>query len=234
MGKLERARIYVLKKDAAEKDKNNADSFIEVCFNPKEYSLDKTVQWDAEKASSDAPPPEFKQPTPMTLTVTLQFDTYEERISVRDKWMRKLERLTYMQGQFEKGASAKQKQAQRPPVILFVWGSFTFKGVIESLGQKYTMFLSDGTPVRADATLKIRNVMDVFDADGKVNDDAPGQSNSRFVDVMKDDRLYDLAKRHLGAESRWSEIAELNGIVDPISITDGNGDRPSTLEIPES
>jgi hypothetical protein len=37
-----------------------------------------------------------------------------------------------------------------------VWGKFVFKGVVESLTQKFTMFLSDGTPVRCEATLKMK------------------------------------------------------------------------------
>ena len=69
-----------------------------------------------------------------------------------------------MTGQLpEDGKNAKSKsdkQKFRPPTILFVWGRFTFKGVVESLSQKYTMFLSDGTPVRAECALKIRNVID--------------------------------------------------------------------------
>src|SRR5438874_2552795 len=150
MGKLERARIHVLKGDG--KKAEDVDAYIEVCFNPKEYSLDKTVEWDSEKAFSDAPQPEFKAPKPMTLSVVLQFDTYEERVSVRDKWVRRIEKLTMMTGKVknEQKPTKIEKQKLRPPVILFIWGRFTFKGVVESLAQKYTMFLSDGTPVRAE------------------------------------------------------------------------------------
>ncbi len=118
MGKLERARIYVMPADAAGKGAKDATSAIDVCFNPKEYSLDKQVGWDAEKAFSDAPNPEFKQPNPMTLSVTLQFDTYEERVSVRDKWVRQIEALTMMKKQLSPNASAKDKAENRPPTIL--------------------------------------------------------------------------------------------------------------------
>src|SRR5262245_29862806 len=126
--KLERARIHVLDGDGSRED---GGSWIEVCFNPKEYSLDKSVDWDAEKAFADAPNPEFKQPKPMTLSVTLQFDTYEERTNVRDKWVRKIEKLTLMTGELPNdGKNAKSKsdkQKFRPPTILFIWGRFTFK-----------------------------------------------------------------------------------------------------------
>src|ERR1700761_4835534 len=128
MGKLERARIYVLPGNGDGKTVNDADSAIDVCFNPKEYSLDKAVGWDAEKAFSDAPNPKFKQPSPMSLSVTLQFDTYEERVSVRDKWVRQIEKLTMMTKQLSKDVSAKDKKDNRPPTILFVWGRFVFRG----------------------------------------------------------------------------------------------------------
>src|SRR5258706_2699870 len=106
MGKLEKAKLYVL--DGAGKDNKQADPTegIEVCFNPKEYSLDKSVNWDTEKAFSDAPQPEFTKPSPMALSITLQFDTYEERVSVRDKYTKKIEKLALMRAPLKKGASA--------------------------------------------------------------------------------------------------------------------------------
>ncbi len=229
MGKLERARIHVLKGDGTKS--NDVESYIEVCFNPKEYSLEKSVEWDAEKAFSDAPQPEFKAPKPMTLSVTLQFDSYEERVNVRDKWVRKLEKLTFMKEQLKndgKNASKTDKQKFRPPTILFVWGRFTFKGVIESLSQKYTMFLSDGTPVRAECALKIRNVIEhnVDDDQGTTSTTATG---TRTYNVGQNDRLDLIAASQLGDAGRWAEIAALNGIVDPVTM-----DGKKTLEIPEA
>jgi len=232
MGKLERARIHVLKGDGSN---DNDAEFIEVCFNPKEYSLEKSVEWDAEKAFSDAPHPEFKAPKPMTLSVTLQFDTYEERTNVRDKWVRKIEKLTLMTGDLPndgKKASTPDKQKFRPPTILFIWGRFIFKGVVESLSQKYTMFLSDGTPVRAECALKIRNVMDKkIDDDKSQSFNAPGQGKT--YTVKENDRLDLIAARELGDVSRWNEIAAINGVVDATNITDGNGKRVGTLTLPE-
>ncbi|MGZ3440120.1 MAG: CIS tube protein [Polyangia bacterium] len=228
MGKLERARIHVLKNDGSKS--TDVESYIEVCFNPKEYALEKSVEWDAEKAFTDAPQPEFKAPKPMTLSVTLQFDTYEERTNVRDKWVRQIEKLTMMTKQFDKNgtkASKTDKQKYRPPVILFVWGRFTFKGVIESLSQKYTMFLSDGTPVRAECALKIRNVIDNAVDDDK-SQKRTTEAQTRTVDVGPNDRLDLIAAQKLGDAGRWNEIAAINGISDPVTM-----DGLKKLEIPE-
>lgn len=235
MGKLERARIHVLKGDGA--SSKDVDSYIEVCFNPKEYSLEKSVEWDAEKAFSDAPQPEFKAPKPMSLSVTLQFDTYEERTSVRDKWVRRIEQLTMMTGELPQDgskASKSDKQKFRPPTILFIWGRFSFKGVVESLSQKYTMFLSDGTPVRAECALKIRNVLEKNVDTGTSQNFSAQSGNGKPYQVQQNDRLDLIAANELGDPGRWAEIAAMNeSIVDPGNIADANGQRLKTIMLPE-
>jgi hypothetical protein len=213
MGKLERAKIYALDGDGKDKSKlAEPKDGIDVCFNPKEYTLEKSITWSAEKAHSDAPMPEFKEPTAMTLSVTLQFDTYEERVSVREKYTRKIEALTLMRGD---PANEKDVKKHSPPVVLFVWGRMTFKGVIESLSQRYTMFLADGTPVRAECSLKLRNVLE-----HRIDDDLASFSKSmgggRHYTVQQGDRLDSIAASQLGDSSRWSEIAMANNIDDPL------------------
>jgi hypothetical protein len=43
-----------------------------------------------------------------------------------------------------------------PPRLLFLWGSFRFRGVIESLAQEWVLFDADGTPLRAWVDLVLR------------------------------------------------------------------------------
>jgi hypothetical protein len=112
-------------------------------------------------------------------------------------------------------------------VILFVWGRFAFKGVIESLSQKYTMFLSDGTPVRAECALKIRNVIDNKIDDG-TSQTRTTEAQTRTIDVGPNDRLDLIASQKLGDAGRWAEIAAMNGISDPVTM-----DGKKKLEIPE-
>ncbi len=63
---------------------------------------------------------------------------------------------------------------KRPPMIAVVWGSkqSTFKGVVESMNVKYTMFLEDGTPRRATVSLKMKRA---DSATSKAPDPAPCQ-----------------------------------------------------------
>jgi hypothetical protein len=225
MGKLERAKINVL-------DGPDANTAIDVCFNPKDYTLDKSVTYDQSKSFSDAPEPEFKAPVPMTLSVTLQFDSYEERVSVRDKWVRRIEKLTMMGVvELKKNATKDDKKNARPPMILFVWGRFSFKGVVTKLTQKYTMFLSDGTPVRAECDLTIQNVSS-RDVDTGTSLTASSGS-TRSVSVGPNDRIDLIAAKELGDAGRWAEIAAFNDIIDPGNIAGADGQRKTSLTLPE-
>jgi hypothetical protein len=46
------------------------------------------------------------------------------------------------------------------PIVKFIWGSLEFTGIVSSVTQKFTMFMSNGKPVRAelDVTMKGANV----------------------------------------------------------------------------
>jgi hypothetical protein len=129
---------------------------MEVCFNPKEFSVEKQVQWTPKEGSiDDEPPEEFTKPTPATMSVTLHFDTYEKKTPVTS-YTDKLEKLAHIV----------DKSLKRPPLCIFVWGNFKFQGVVESLGLKFTMFLANGTPVRCEATLKMKKARQAVTGSG--------------------------------------------------------------------
>lgn len=117
-------------------------------FNPKEIGIDKTIPWNKHKSSvADIPVLEFTDPDSRELSLELLFDTFEEKESVWEKHIQKLEALTQV-----------VKEKKRPPMVLFLWGTAfpSFMGVIGTLGIKYTMFLPNGAPCRATVTLKIK------------------------------------------------------------------------------
>ena len=118
---------------------------IPVHFNPKEISIEKQVKWTPKPGGeSDEPPEQFDKPQAATLSVTLHFDTYEQKTSVRDKT-----------DQLMKLARMVSSSIKRPPLCVFSWGEIQFQGVVSSLSVKYTMFLSTGMPVRAECSLKM-------------------------------------------------------------------------------
>ena len=120
-------------------------------YNPKEISVDKSVPWSKfGNTKSDSPELEFTNGENRTISLELFFDGYEDRKNIFPE----VEKLHTM-AKIREGVSADEEK--HPPRVLLSWGpALTFKGVIESLSTKYTMFLPDGTPVRATCSLKIK------------------------------------------------------------------------------
>lgn len=129
----------------------SADVF-QAQFNPKELSVDKQVPWKKHKTSeADNPTLEFTAAEPKTLSVELLFDTFENGTSVQEL-ISPLEILATV-----------DPMKKRPPLVRFTWGNAlpVFTGVIESINVKYTLFLPDGTPVRAAVAVAVKEATTV-------------------------------------------------------------------------
>ncbi len=133
---------------------NNEAPDIEVMFNPTEISFSRSVNWeckDGNRGTSLLPKINFSGVQPYQFTLQqLLFDTYETKESVMTKYINNI----------KKGVETIQGgNDQRPPVYIFMWGDNKyFPCVIESLTYTLTMFLTDGTPVRALVDIQLREV----------------------------------------------------------------------------
>lgn len=116
-------------------------------FNPKELQVDKQVSWtNSQGPATENPEQEFKEPQSSSLSCTLYFDTFETKADVHGQYVSKLEKMVTI-----------EPSLGRPPLVTFTWGSFTFQGVVESLSQKYTMFLPNGTRCRCEVGFKMKS-----------------------------------------------------------------------------
>jgi nucleoid-associated protein YgaU len=96
--------------------------------------------------------------------------------------------------------------------VIFSWGeTWLFKAVITSITQKFTMFMFDGTPVRATLTVSFRQIEDEGAlARPAQNPTSGGKGGERLWTVNEGDTLGWIAYKELGDTSRWREIAEAN------------------------
>ena len=136
---------------------NNEAPDILLMFNPEEISFTRNVKWDADPGNRGdylLPKVNFSGVEPYKFTLKqLLFDTYESKESVTEKYIDNI----------KKGVETIQKKPDgRPPVYIFEWGIGNkkdyFHCVITSLTYKLTMFLTDGTPVRAIVDISLQEV----------------------------------------------------------------------------
>ena len=115
---------------------------VECYFNPKELTYDKAIQYKQHpNQEQDESELEFTSANPQTIAFEVLFDCFEsDEKDVYKKYISKLESFAMV-----------MEDKKRPPLMAFIWGSAlpVFKGVIEKINVKYTLFLPDGTPTRA-------------------------------------------------------------------------------------
>ena len=129
---------------------------VRALFNPKELQIDKSVPWSKHKDSkSDQPHVEFSGAEGRSMSFELMFDTYETGKNVHELHIKNLLTLAMVMD----GSKNAPEDKKRPSRVQVQWGTNKlpiFEGVIESVSTKYTMFLPDGTPVRATCNVKIK------------------------------------------------------------------------------
>lgn len=209
---------------------------IKVPFNPKDYSISKSVHWPQQSyvfsGSYDSPQADRKKNAPgltfgggesRVLSLDLFFDTTEEinpfKIDVRNL-TNKLVALTRI-----------EPHQGRPPVCVVDWGhspaghnsDFPFTGVVSQLNQQFTLFRSDGTPVRANVALSFVEYLDP-EKDLRITDP---EFTTRLV--RRGDTLSSIAGELYGDSGRWRQIAVANQLDDPRTLSIG-----ARLKVPKT
>lgn len=204
---LDKATIYILRSTSPPIEES-----IDVQFNPEEYSLDLGNSF-AEIGIPGLPasPIQYVRGNLPSLRMELFCDTYEQRRDVREE-TRKITNLLN-----------KDPQTQAPPILLFVWGSLNFKCVLESVGQRFTMFDNNGKPVRATLTVVFKQYEPVEIEIEQISTE-PGFAippPPQLRTLLEGDSLTQIAGEVLGDPGAWREIAELNNIDDPFNLVPG-------------
>jgi hypothetical protein len=117
-------------------------------FNPTQYSLEKSNQIaEIGIPGLSSPILQYVRGNNRTLTMDLFFDTYElQKKDVRD----------YTDKVY--GLLGIEEESHVPPVCTFIWSDFEFRCVVQRVGGRFTLFLADGTPVRATLSVTFRSL----------------------------------------------------------------------------
>lgn len=179
---------------------------IPVMFNPEEYSLDLGNTFaEIGIPGLRTPPIQYVRGNIRNLKMELFFDTYEQKSDVRNE-TRKITSLL-----------DNDMNAQAPPILLFSWGGLNFKCVLESAGQRFTMFLEDGTPVRAELSVSFKEYKPI-DIEIK---------HGLFIgpptvhNIIEGETISQIASEVLGDPGSWREIADLNNVDNPRKLDTG-------------
>lgn len=181
---------------------------LEVLFNPSEYSLESanTFAWQTIPGLQ-TPIAQFISGEATTLSMELFFDSYEKGTDVR-QLTAKVSKLLDV-----------DKDLHAPPSCRFVWGSLDFKGIVERVSQKFTMFLDSGLPVRATLSVTFRAIASMKEQYQNIPRQSADRTKQRTLE--QGDQLWMIAAHEYEDAGEWRAIAEANGIDNPRTMRTG-------------
>lgn len=182
---------------------------IKVMFCPKELNISKQNNWQASNSpKTNAPKFEFKGGGAETLKLQLFFDTYAEQADVRKKYTNAIYDLMKID---EQSIDKKTKKG-RPPTVRFQWGQTVgFSAVITNISQRFSLFLPNGTPVRAVLDVSFQQFEENVNSK-KTNPTSGGVGGERHWLVRVGDTLAWIAFNEYGDSNQWRLIADANGL----------------------
>ncbi len=186
----------------------HSKDFIEVMFNPEEYSLNRDNNFASQAIPGlSSPLLQFAHGNLRTLDMELLFDTYERRADVRAE----TEKFVHLM-EIDPALHA-------PPVLIVAWASLQFRCVLTKASQKFLLFLDDGRPVRARITASFTEFIDAEHEALQVKRET-ADFTKRYT-VIQGDTIAGIAARFYSDPTLWRPIAVLNRIDDPRALTSG-------------
>jgi hypothetical protein len=210
---------------------------ITALFNPRHLQYSKDIAWKIDPITGQTALAGYHQilftsSNPRTLTIDLFFDTYEGEPDVSGTGTSALQQALatvkpinpFNQtpsgvnvGDYTKLVAALGTvlpDLHRPPLCKLTWGDQTLiQGVLTHLTEDFTMFLVDGTPVRATLSCTFTEAVDP--------DNAAEISELQSADVIKQrvfrrgDTLSSISQEVYSDATQWRVIADANAIDNP-------------------
>lgn len=197
------------------KNEDTGEEFS-VLFNPGEYSIDGASKWTEQEKKGQKPELQYTGGDRKKLSMELFFDTYESLTDVREHTVKIGNLLVF------------NKEKHRPPKVTLSWGKeapggafaeFPFTGVLESLKQQFTLFMGDGTPVRAKLTVAFIE-FSLTEEELKKNEAHSADKTKTYL-VKQGDTVSGIAGMFYKDPTKWRHIAEANEIENPRQIEAG-------------
>lgn len=196
-----------------------AGNRVSFMFNPRTYTIEKSAEWIRypDTSAFNAAVPQFRGTAPRSMTVDVLLDA------------------TYTNGDISSDVDllfscckptmvSLLMKTPSPPFVIFGWGAtLGFLSYMENVRAEYTLFKQDGTPLRANCSLTMREIPMPTPSQNPTS----GGTARRTRTVVAGDTLQSISFKEYGKATYWRAIADLNGIDDPTRI--GNG---TTLLIP--
>ncbi|HSK13709.1 MAG TPA: hypothetical protein VK907_10870 [Phnomibacter sp.] len=201
-GKLE--KMFIEAYDDEKFTQQRSERF-EAMFNPAKYNLKYEIEYDKKGAAGSSPPaPKFSNMKQQELSLEFFLDgtgvTDNADVFV-DKRVDDFLKLAY------KYEGSKHKNNY----LRVVWSYLVFDCVLKDADISFTLFRSDGRPLRARIAAKFLGF--VNDQKRVLTDKAQSPDITHYRRIKAGEKLPNLASRIYGSSRYYLDVAEANGLI---------------------
>jgi hypothetical protein len=205
------------------------DEEVVLAYNPTELSFDKGVQLaEITIPGLDSPLQQFVRGQAEKLSLELFFDSTDDGMSTGARSVTEDTDKIYALTRIEPASHA-------PPQVSFVWGKSvpgrflpsasgnhrreSFRGLVENVKQRFTLFSPEGVPLRATVTLSIREFVPLHEQLTRANKQSPDKTHAHVL--RERETLAHVAAGYYLRPQLWRPIATDNAIDDPRRLSPG-------------
>lgn len=198
----------------------NPDKTVTVQFNPETLKVAFANQLQTPSGAGDqagTPSRLFVGAGTTKLSVQLWFDVTAPQQGAPENDVRKLtQKVAYF---ITPLPDAEDRTKLVPPAVRFLWGSFQFDGMVESLEESLELFSPEGRPLRASVTLGLsQQKITRFAFRG---DNGGGPPGTRPLTPAPEGSTVQGLAASQGKGADWQGIAAANGIENPRRLEPG-------------
>lgn len=230
------AKAELRELDADFQNEINSNKTAKVQFNPESLKVAFANQIATPSGSGDqrgSPSRQFVGAGTTKLTLQVWFDvptlpddlkTDEEGKTVQD-----VRQLTQKVAYFITPKATQDRPPKFiPPAVRFVWGSFQFDGIMDSLEESLDFFSNEGRPLRASVSISLSQQKitkfafgNAAAPPGSAGTPGGGQPGTRpLAQAPQGSNLQNMAANE-GKGGDWQSIAQANGIENPRILAPG-------------
>ncbi len=208
---------------------------VKIQFNPEslKVSFANQIQTPSGGGSKTGTPSmQFVGAGTTKLSVQLWFDVNApDALDDQGKTVDDVRKLTQQVAYFitpVEITSGQDKGKFAPPAVRFLWGSFKFDGIMDSMEESLEFFSSEGRPLRAGVTFSLSQQKIQKFAFGKAEQPPAGggglggasAGSTPLTPALTGSTVQGLAAA-IGQASNWQAIASANGIENPRLLQPG-------------
>jgi hypothetical protein len=223
MESRELTKAQLVELDAAWQKPINPDRTVTVQFNPETLKVafqNQIVQPGEGSKKQGAGSTQFVGKGSTKLSLQLWFDVTAEQPGAANREI-DVRELTKKVAYFI--TPREQDKNYIPPAVRFIWGSFKFDGIMESLEESLEFWSSEGVPLRASMSLTLSQ-QSIKAFEGRKGSAAGGQGESVGSQPLSEARSGDTLQGMAASSGKggdWRGIAEANHIENPRLLPPG-------------